>query len=555
MNGKIPALVFAFAALAALAPMRLSAWEWSSSWRLRGDVYRTLDFSVRAAIDRATKAFEKALRDDESGRLSEQDRISVYRAAAAEWRKVQVQSETGDFDERVIAYSVFLQGCARERARDSNEALKLYGEVIELYPDIVYASLPAKFRLGSLQIAMGEGRKADITLGDLLDDPASQGSLIRAAALLLAGDRLWNSGKFVEGEKCWSEIISDGMKFAGPSRRSRARDRLMTVAMVSADFVRLDELSMLDRADNNQQRYEAARMVFDFSRNIIGGNQRHMGYAWRLSKLCPSESERKKRNERVRKAFFPWFASKRPMYEATGRIVDYLSDALIVAMLSGSGKEIDAKTADIEKFIRARKYDWTSLRIAHSAKNILCDARRFDQARRFPELLKKPLDAAWMRYEIESRAGKPAAAVVHLEEYLALKPPPDNARRAKRELAGLCRDHLGKYDKAIAIYQELNDPPGTLWDLHYTYRKAGRKNESYQVLTELESVFPREAPRAFLIHAQCLEADGKIKQAIALYRRLLSQPEWKKTHESSLAHQALERHGIATGGAVVNEAR
>ena len=52
-----------------------------------------------------------------------------------------------------------------------------------------------------------------------------------------------------------------------------------------------------------------------------------------------------------------------------------------------------------------------------------------------------------------------------------------------------------------------------------------------------------------------LEEDGNVKQAIAIYRRLLSQPEWKKTAESSWAHQALERHGVATGGAVVNEVR
>jgi hypothetical protein len=52
--------------------------------------------------------------------------------------------------------------------------------------------------------------------------------------------------------------------------------------------------------------------------------------------------------------------------------------------------------------------------------------------------------------------------------------------------------------------------------------------------------------------AQYREADGEKKAAIALYKRLMKHPEWKKSHESSLAHQQLERLGVATGGAVVN---
>ena len=64
-----------------------------------------------------------------------------------------------------------------------------------------------------------------------------------------------------------------------------------------------------------------------------------------------------------------------------------------------------------------------------------------------------------------------------------------------------------------------------------------------------------DAPRAILTLAQFCEADGDKKKAIALYRRLLSQPEWKKTGESSQAHQALERLGERTGGAMINEVR
>jgi hypothetical protein len=67
------------------------------------------------------------------------------------------------------------------------------------------------------------------------------------------------------------------------------------------------------------------------------------------------------------------------------------------------------------------------------------------------------------------------------------------------------------------------------------------------------SMFPDYAAKAVYQTAQYREADGEKETAIALYKRLLRQPEWKKTWESSQAHQQLERLGVATGGAVINE--
>lgn len=546
----------ALAALAAALPAAAPAYDWNGDWKMQGDVYKSLDFSVRTGIDRATRTFAKAVEDASRGRLSEQDRIAAYRAAAAEWRKVQVQSESGDFDERVLSYALFMQGCAKELARDSNEAVKLYSEVIELYPDILWVSLPAKLRLGCLQLAMGDGRKADATLASLLDDPGSRGTSARAIALRIVGDRQWNAGKFAEAEKSWWEVLSDDLKSSGSGRRAAARERLMSVAMAKGDFAELDRISMVDRQDTDAQRLSETRWLFDFAMQVLFyGHSWYMGYGDRVGKLYPSEADRRKKTDEARKAFFAWFAQKRALYESTGKITSHVLDSLRAAIASGSEQQLSAEFKRVEELIRAAKTPADAASIAGSAKDILCSAGKFDLARRMPEFVKDPLAASWMRYQIESSAGKFDAAVVHLDEYLSRKPSPDAERNAKYALAQICRDRLGKYDRAIALYQELNDPPRTLWDLHNAYRKAGRKAEGYQMLEELESIFPGEAARATWTHAQCLESDGKTKQAIALYRRLLSQPEWKKTQESSWAHQALERHGIATGGAVVNEVR
>ena len=120
--------------LLALAPAGAAAANgWS--WEMPAEVYRELDFSSRAGVDRAAKIFAQAYNAERQG-MRVTDLVPRYRAAAAEWRKVQIQAEAENFDETLISYSLFMQAYARERAHDTNEALKLYGELVELHPDV-----------------------------------------------------------------------------------------------------------------------------------------------------------------------------------------------------------------------------------------------------------------------------------------------------------------------------------------------------------------------------------------------------------------------------------
>ncbi|MBR1920717.1 MAG: tetratricopeptide repeat protein [Kiritimatiellae bacterium] len=541
-------------AIAAILPLALLAWDWRKDWAMPGEVYRTLDFTVRAGIDRATGVFTKALDGENRNGQSEQDRIASFRAAAGEWRKVQVQSETGEFDERILSYALFMQGCACERAKDSNEAVRLYSEVIELYPDVAWVSVPARLRLGCIQSAMGDVRKSNETLAALLDEPASRGTQARAVALRIYGDRLWDAGKFADAEALWREILAPATK-AEEWRRANARDKLVAVALARGDYSHFDDLVFMDVAKDAASRLEAVRKMLGTVAWVWLQARGWNDFAARAEKLYPKESERNKKLASSITAFLAWFEGQRALYDAAKDPTKYPMDLLRVATMSAKSETVEPRLKVVEGMIRGEGDAAKAARLAGAAKDLLFAARLYDLARRLPPLIKDPLAASFMRYQIESAAGKHAAAALCLEEYLAHKPEPGAAKSAKSSLAQIYRDNLGKYDKAIALYQEINDPPRTLWDLHATYWKAGKKADAYRMLVELESMFPGEAAAAFYTHAQHLEEDGDKKQAIAIYKRLLSQPEWKKTPQSSWAHQALERHGIATGGAVINEAR
>lgn len=541
---------------AVLSPALARAWNWNEDWRMRRDVYRSLDFTVRAGIDRATEMFAKAVSDDMARRVSEQGRVPLFRSCAAEWRKVQVQTESTDFNEAVLSYALFMQGCACEWARDSNEAVRLYSEVLELYPDIAWVAVPARLRLGCLQLSMGELRKADATFETLLSDPASKGTVARVVALRIVGDRHAKAGKLAEAEACWREIISPECQVAGAGRRNAARDRLLALCLAKGDYNYFEDLIFLGVDEKDKAaRLNAVRWACGTVCTIWLSNRGWNDFAARAEALYPSESTRNKKLAASLNGFLAWFEARKPDYEAQNRMTAYALDALRVSTLTGVSEKTKKLFGQVEEIIRSQTKPSDAVRIANDAKGILFTVRQVDLARRLPDLIKDPLAASMMRFQIEYDAGKHAAAAVHLEEYLGHKPDPESARNAKMTLARICRDSLGKYDRAIALFLDVNSPPQTLWELHTTYRRAGKKDEAYRMLVELESMFPNEAPAAFYRHAQCLEEDGNKKQAIAIYRRLLSQPEWKKTRESSLAHQALERHGIATGGAVVNEVR
>ena len=100
---------FAFAKANAYAePMR----EWD--WHMPGEVYKELEFTDRAQVDRAVKLFEQAV-DAERRGVKVTELVPRYRNAAGEWRKGQVQGETSDAgNEPLLAYAVVMQGYAKQ---------------------------------------------------------------------------------------------------------------------------------------------------------------------------------------------------------------------------------------------------------------------------------------------------------------------------------------------------------------------------------------------------------------------------------------------------------
>ena len=543
---------FALALLSANAePLR----EWD--WHLPGNVYKELEFTDRAAVDRAVKLFQQAI-DAERRGVKVTDLVPRYRAAAGEWRKVQVQGESsGESNEPLLAYAVFMQGYSRQQAHDRNEAIKLFNEVLDIYPEEKFIAVPARYMLSLVKRELGDLKQANADLEEIVDDKAADGHPIYYNVLRSMGSVRWNEGRPDEAAELWSKIVFSKKKVDWTLWRY-ARNDLVLALTVAGSFNEL-EAAVLAGIDEGKRKERVERMAENAKWMSETDRYWHHGLTKYLDRKYPRDrkaSERKAALEKIRRGYIAWL-------DGEGAVFDGYDDgwAFAVARLRArlgveKPAEILKRAKTLEPLVKNAKPDLVDGR-ARTVAMELAGIGEKEAARAAAELAKNHLYQLRLQYEVENALQEWKAAAMYLEEYVQAQPPPppDDLKRAKYDLAWHYRVRLSEHEKAVKIYQDLDDPPRSLWGLAESLRDCGKKTEAYKSLTEIASMFPNDAPNAVLRIAQWKERDGDKEKAIALYRRLLSHPKWKQSSASSEAHQALERFGIATGGAMTNEVR
>lgn len=541
-------LATAVIALAAVFTCDARVYEWT--WRMPGEVYRNLEFTIRAGVDRATKIFDEAYEARRHGRLTPQQQVTRFRAAAAEWKKVQIQAEGESADTSLLGYVAFMQAFARHLARDRNEAVRLYLEMLDLYGDEKWIAANATYWMGRAKIDMGDTKAGDIIIDELVDDDACAKEPVLALALYDRGCRLFALGKYDEAIECWERVLAN-FKEIVHNTWSGARWRLQEAYALTQNFQEMERIILVETGDDKKKRAQA---ILD----SIGWKIHHLYHShlclgkWFIEKY-EKPKERKEQIEKFNRAFLAWATGASRIMEEGGLVWESRTAIFRLQIGILSRNEISKSAGDLAKSLMGEKNTVRRSKYARDAAITLADNRFYEAAHLLVPAVDGAPSRAWLKYEIDSRAGEWKAAALDLEECLSQGPDADLSVKAKYTLGWVYRDRTKEYDKAIKIYVELADPPRTLWELQYAYRGANKKKESYAALAELTSMFPDYAAKAVYQTARYREEDGEKETAIALYKRLLRQPEWKKTWESSQAHQQLERLGVATGGAVINE--
>ena len=536
-------LAGAFASVA--EPMR----EWD--WHMPGDVYKNLEFSDRAGVDRAVKLFEQAI-DAERRGVKVTDLVPRYRTAANEWRKVQVQGEAEDSNSPLLAYAVFMQGYAFQQARDRNKAIARYNEVLDLYPDQKYIAVPARYMLSRVKREMGDVKQADADLDEIIEDREADGHKIFYNVLRDRAGAYWRKDQVDDAAELWAKIVFSKGK-PDWNLWSWSRNDLILARLVGGDFANLESAVLAGQEDAKKKRDAVAANAQWVSEIDRYGHHAVTQY---LDGKYPKEkkaSERKAQLEKLRKGYAAWLDGEAHLFDGAADGWQFALAQLRAHAAIEKPDQVTKRVKGLEALVKNAAPDAVDGRARTLAFELVALGQK-DAARACSDFAKNTLYRLRLKYDLEMQMGEWKAAAMYLEEYVGQKPPPpvEELKRAKYDLAWLYRVRLGKPDAAVKIYQDLDDPPRAIWGLAEALRECGKKDQSYATLKEL-SIFPNEAPNAVLRAAQWRENDGEKEKAIALYRGLLKHPKWKETSASSQAHQALERYGILTGGAMTNE--
>ena len=549
MNRLSVTALFTAAVAAAFTAAAADSW----TWRMPVKYYQNLDFEHRAAIDKARDAY---IRAEESTRRNESfpdKQLPLYRAAAAEWEKYRVQFEfDNDFNvDAVNAYVEFMTAYSLQGARDRNKAIKAYQSLLDLYPGETWITAAAQYMIGANQLANGENNRAKGTFTDMVDNPEMVKHPLASRAYCKIGEFYWSIGKTSEAQENWQKGFSDIYREIAKSDYDNQRTLYRASLGVTHKWAELTDF-IFEGVDEKNIK-ERLRLVIDTEDYFRSWGTRNWLNDWYYArKFDGKEKELRADQTKWNKGFTKWHEDFKSLFQQCGqewsfvnRTFDYRRDCLGM-------EEAKKYIPEMTKVLKASS-DEDKPKRARDLAIRLADARMFVEARTLLEFMKVPLDRLWLTYEIDRREGQWDAVKLTLEQIIA-NPDPQVSLNGKKTLAWVYKDATREYEKAIKLYEDINQPPGTLWDIQWCYRRLGEKIKAQATLDEL-AFFPDQAARAVWTKAEYFREDGEKDKAIALYRRLLSQPEWKKTGESSQAHQRLEAWGIATGGAVINEVR
>ena len=504
------------------------------------EYYKALSLEQRAQADKAYKLFEKG------GEGENRKQQQLHKSAANEWERFRVQYADSLPDE-LFGYSLFMQAMAQQRSANRHSAVRTYTEVLDFYPSTVWLAAPALYHRGQTHEEIGDLKKAYQDYAEITEDPAYQQHVLAGNAFLKVADNHWQNKRGGEAMDLWRKLETD-FGTLNPPARSEARKRMFDQLLVSGqhDAARDMRKGQLSRGSDEAKQATATRDVF---RRIQDETYKALD-DWYFRPHIGDKKKRKQQDELILQTR-AWFEGQAPVFSAVGQDWYYMSlrfDDLARYNREGLKTFVPELASFLQKTGSAEEK-------RTRAKDLVRKLARIGQTQQGLALLSLIPDASerfWSEFDLFYQAKSFKECERVLDQLAGLKDGRQEVRIFE-ERADLYHKKLGKYEEAIKLYHQINDPKTTLWEITDCYRRLGKKEQAQKTLTEIVSIFPDLASRAVYQKAEYYRSDGVKESAIGLYRNLLAHPEWKKSKEASRAHDRLEDMGIETGGAVLLE--
>ena len=507
--------------LCVVTPMtRAQTFQWHNQVRdipLGAENYKRLNPFQRSAYDKTI-------------RLAAEEQ---YKAASVQLEKIRLEFET-ELDADLLAYVYYAQARCLHANKDRNQAIRVYTEVLDYFKDESWVAAQALYYRGIAHFDNGDQRQGLKDMKALVEDPAYQTESVAAGALRRLADNHYRNTEVPQAVKYWKQVWRDFEK-SNPDEAAAARNKVIGVYIQELKFGEIQSwLLPADKSNDPAARMGLANTVHDVARGQFG------------SRGPANEPQRIKDMA----AYFGWWKAQRPFYEQGQQLWGWYYRALdFIHQRYGDPKERNALIDEMVAFIKSpavaedqrnERFIWVIDQTADHIKALVV-----------ADMIPDRLQGLYKKVEITGhRQGKWQESVVFLDQLIESKND-SWARRAKWQKAEIYRDRLGKHAEAIKLYEELNEPPRTLWEIQRAQRASGKISEAHATLTTLGAMFPDERPAAVFQRAEYHREDGQREEAVGLYRQILKA--FPKSSQSSQAHQRLEEFGIATGGGVIDE--
>ncbi len=460
------------------------------------------------------------------------------KAASVELEKIRLEFET-ELDADLLAYVYYAQARCLHANKDRNQAIRVYTEVLDYFKDESWVAAQALYYRGIAHFDNGDRIQGLKDMKALVEESAYQTEAVAAGALRQLADNHHRNTEVPQALKYWKQAWRDFEK-TNPAEAAAARNNVIGVYIRDQKYSEIQSwLLPVDKGNDPAARMDLANTVHEVSRQGFAGDWgKYIGPVNQPLKIKDMS------------AYFSWWKVQRPFYAQGQRLWDWYYRALdFIHYCYRDDKERNALIDEAVTFIK-------SPAVAENQRNecfnIVID-RTADHIKALvvADMMPDRLSGLWKKVEITGhRQGKWQEAVVFMDQLIESKND-SWARRAKWEKATIYRDRLKKHAEAIKLYEELNEPPRTLWEIQRAQRASGRISEAHATLTTLGAMFPDERPASMLQRAEYHREDGQREEAVGLYRQILKA--FPKSSQSSQAHQRLEDFGIATGGGVIDE--
>jgi tetratricopeptide (TPR) repeat protein len=502
-------------------------------------------------------------------------------------------------DSKVTPYAILRKGRSLQEVQKRFEAIAVYQEVLDFFPDDVKFAAAALYRIGECHMQNGDVSKAMKAWFELSEDPEYVKEPLGAPALNGLAENLIKQGKVEEGIKRYDQVAIE-FRTKNPDSANGAAGRVVNhYVRTKPDADKLRDFhvrfhhpqgqppelaadepywrGVRETIRHNSQftdvqkgekndffRYWAGRMQpmlpanddhqLDVARylRIVDGDEA----AW-VARLDKQFADHQKEGDAGR--IIRWiglFAANRPKAEEYYRKLDFakLSNDAIVATCgaiidNGGDPALAANAFDKLRFAEMKDeqkqslVNWLQQRSQFPGSRDLAirTCRSFSDATQGTMALLRYLH--WRAQYARVPADIPEGLAVAAE----MQKTPATAKEAYGIAANLLQ-WSGKYEEAIAAYRQADAPPGTLYSIADCLVALGRLDPAVSQLREIENFFQDQAPVAALKIAYLYRDAGIKEKFVRTLRGVLKK--YPKSGQSSEAHQRLEEMGLPIGGGV-----